>query len=291
MRFSAVDIGSNAVRLLFCEVRDEKSGLIIKKISLVRLPIRLGEDVFVEGRISENKISKLLNALTSFRLLSDVFDVVDYRVCATSAMREAENREEVVDRIRKESGINIEIIDGKEEAQLVFDTHLSKELDKNKIYLYVDVGGGSTELTILSNGEELASKSFNIGTIRLKNNVVSKQLWESMLTWMQDVKEVYKPEIAIGIGGNINALYKLCGLDDNAILKYKQLKSISKVLEAHTIAELMQAFELRSDRADVITHASKIYLEAMKIFEINEMIVPKIGVADGIVFQLWKNKK
>ena len=141
MRFSAVDIGSNAVRLLFCQVREDKLGLVIKKISLVRLPIRLGEDVFVEERISEDKISKLSKALASFSLLSDVYDVVDHRFCATSAMREAENGKEVVAKIRKESGTNIEIIDGKEEAQLVFDTHLSKELDKNKIYLYVDVGG------------------------------------------------------------------------------------------------------------------------------------------------------
>jgi exopolyphosphatase/guanosine-5'-triphosphate,3'-diphosphate pyrophosphatase len=291
MRFAAVDIGSNAVRLLFCQVSSDRNGLVIKKISLVRLPIRLGEDVFVKGSISEVNISKLSKALQAFKLLSDVYDIVDYRVCATSAMREAENSIAVVERIKKETAVKIEVVKGEEEAQLIFDTNLTEKLDKNKTYMYIDVGGGSTEITIFSNQKKLASKSFKIGTIRLKNNVVSNTLWDNMTAWMKDSKEKFNPEIAIGTGGNINTLYKLCRLDNNAILKYKQLKKISQTLKKYSIEERMERFELRPDRADVITHASNIYIEAMKTFEIKRMIVPKIGVADGVIYQLWKKSK
>jgi exopolyphosphatase/guanosine-5'-triphosphate,3'-diphosphate pyrophosphatase len=291
MRFSAVDIGSNAVRLLFCQVSSDRNGLVIKKISLVRLPIRLGEDVFVKGSISEENISKLSKALQAFKLLSDVYDIVDYRVCATSAMREAENSIAVVERIKKETAVKIEVVKGEEEAQLIFDTNLTEKLDKNKTYMYIDVGGGSTEITIFLNQKKLASKSFKIGTIRLKNKLVSNTLWDDMTAWMKDSKEKFNPEIAIGTGGNINTLYKLCRLDNNAILKYKQLKKISQTLKKYSIEERMERFELRPDRTDVITHASNIYIEAMKIFEIKRMIVPKIGVADGIIYQLWKKSR
>jgi exopolyphosphatase/guanosine-5'-triphosphate,3'-diphosphate pyrophosphatase len=291
MIFAAVDIGSNAVRLLFCQVRTENTGLVVKKISLVRLPIRLGEDVFVKGSIAEQNISKLSKALLSFKLLADVYDVVNYRVCATSAMREAKNSKAVVDRIKKESGIEIELIDGEEEAQLLFDTQLLEKLDKNKTYMYVDVGGGSTEISILANGEKLTSKSFRIGSVRLKKKVVPKADWEHMNQWMENVKEKYHTEIAIGTGGNINALYKLCDLGNNAILNYKELKEMSETLEKYSIDQRIDKFQLRSDRADVITHASKIYLGAMKNFNLKQMIVPKIGVADGIIYQLWKNTK
>ena len=291
MRFAAVDIGSNAVRLLFCQVSLDRNGLVIKKISLVRLPIRLGEDVFVKGSISEENISKLSKALQAFKLLSDVYDIVDYRVCATSAMREAENSIAVVERIKKETAVKIEVVKGEEEAQLIFDTNLTEKLDKNKTYMYIDVGGGSTEITIFLNQKKLASKSFKIGTIRLKNKLVSNTLWDDMTAWMKDSKEKFNPEIAIGTGGNINTLYKLCRLDNNAILKYKQLKKISQTLKKYSIEERMERFELRPDRADVITHASNIYIEAMKTFEIKRMIVPKIGVADGIIYQLWKKSR
>jgi exopolyphosphatase/guanosine-5'-triphosphate,3'-diphosphate pyrophosphatase len=291
MRFAAVDIGSNAVRLLFCQVSSDRNGLVIKKISLVRLPIRLGEDVFVKGSISEENISKLSKALQAFKLLSDVYDIVDYRVCATSAMREAENSIAVVERIKKETAVKIEVVKGEEEAQLIFDTNLTEKLDKNKTYMYIDVGGGSTEITIFLNQKKLASKSFKIGTIRLKNKLVSNTLWDDMTAWMKDSKEKFNPEIAIGTGGNINTLYKLCRLDNNAILKYKQLKKISQTLKKYSIEERMERFELRPDRADVITQASNIYIEAMKTFEIKRMIVPKIGVADGIIYQLWKKSR
>ena len=291
MRFAAVDIGSNAVRLLFCQVSLDRNGLVIKKISLVRLPIRLGEDVFVKGSISEENISKLSKALQAFKLLSDVYDIVDYRVCATSAMREAENSIAVVERIKKETAVKIEVVKGEEEAQLIFDTNLTEKLDKNKTYMYIDVGGGSTEITIFLNQKKLASKSFKIGTIRLKNKLVSNTLWDDMTDWMKDSKEKFNPEIAIGTGGNINTLYKLCRLDNNAILKYKQLKKISQTLKKYSIEERMERFELRPDRADVITQASNIYIEAMKTFEIKRMIVPKIGVADGIIYQLWKKSR
>jgi len=291
MRFAAVDIGSNAVRLLFCQVSLDRNGLVIKKISLVRLPIRLGEDVFVKGSISEVNISKLSKALQAFKLLSDVYDILDYRVCATSAMREAENSIAVVERIKKETAVKIEVVKGEEEAQLIFDTNLTEKLDKNKTCMYIDVGGGSTEITIFLNQKKLASKSFKIGTIRLKNKLVSNTLWDDMTAWMKDSKEKFNPEIAIGTGGNINTLYKLCRLDNNAILKYKQLKKISQTLKKYSIEERMERFELRPDRADVITQASNIYIEAMKTFEIKRMIVPKIGVADGIIYQLWKKSR
>lgn len=290
MRFAAVDIGSNAVRLLFCQVRVEDAGIVVKKISLVRLPIRLGEDVFVKGYISEQNISKLSKALISFKLLSDVYDVVDYRVCATSAMREALNGKEIVARIKKETEVDIEIVEGDEEAQLIFDTQLVDQLDKEKTYMYVDVGGGSTEISVFSDGEKLASRSFKIGTIRLKSGIVSTNDWEEMNSWMDEVKELYHPDIAIGTGGNINALYKLCGYDNNEILVYNNLKEMSETLNNYSFKERMERFELRPDRADVITHASKIYMGTMEHFGINEMIVPKIGVADGIIYQLYQKQ-
>jgi exopolyphosphatase/guanosine-5'-triphosphate,3'-diphosphate pyrophosphatase len=288
MKLAAVDIGSNAVRLLFAKVSFDKENLIFKKLALVRLPIRLGEDVFLKGKISEKKIAKLSKALLSFQLLSEVYGIINFRVCATSAMRNASNKEEVLNRIKEELGINIDIIDGEEEAKLIFNNHLTSQLDPEKKYLHVDVGGGSTELTVFCNGEKLAASSFKIGTLRLKNNLVKEKDWKELISWIELVKEKYKPEISIGTGGNINQLYKTCGLANNVLFKYNQLKETSEILKKYSLEERIIKFQYRRDRADVIIHASKIYLNVMKAFQIEEMIVPKIGLADGIIYQLWK---
>lgn len=287
MRFAAVDIGSNAVRLLFCEVYPGDPYPTIKKITLIRLPIRLGQDVFVQGDISDTNISKLSKTLHSFKLLVDVYDVIDYRICATSAMREAKNGEKVIQSIKKEVGMNIEIIDGKEEAQLIFDTHIAEKLDQTGTYLYIDVGGGSTELTLFSNGEKITSNSFKIGTIRLKNKIVSDEDWEEMKNWIQEMKAVYQVDMTIGTGGNINKLYKLCGLENYQLLEYDDLSKMDKFIGKYSIEERIAKLDLRADRADVITHAAKIYLTVMKEAATTKMFVPKVGLADGIIYQLY----
>jgi exopolyphosphatase / guanosine-5'-triphosphate,3'-diphosphate pyrophosphatase len=261
MRFAAVDIGSNAVRLLFCEVYPFQNDFTIKKTSLIRLPIRLGEDVFMGNSVSEINIEKLIKSLEAFKKLVDVYDVISYRVCATSAMREASNGQYVIDKIRKQTEINIEIIEGETEAELIYETHIAEKIDEKGTFLYMDVGGGSTELTLFSNGEKIISKSFRIGTIRLKNDLVTTQMWEE--------------------------LNKLCGLENYKLLKYDDLKQMYKFLDKYSIEERINKLGLKPDRADVITHASKIYLNVMKTAKVKDMFVPKVGLADGIIAQLY----
>lgn len=288
MRFAAIDIGSNAVRLLFCDVYPFQNEYILKKTSLVRLPIRLGEDVFIKGIISDENISKLLQSIKGFKNLSEVYDVVDYRVCATSAMREAINGKEIIKTIKKQTGVSIEIIDGEQEAELIYNTHIAEKIDKKGTFLYVDVGGGSTELTLFNNGEKIISKSFEIGTIRLKNDLVKEEKWKALKSWIKGLRETHQPSMLIATGGNINKLYKLCGLKDYALFEYDDLKQMSKFISKYSIEERITKLGLKPDRADVITHASKIYLEVMKAANVKNTFVPKIGLADGIIAQLYE---
>lgn len=288
MRLAAVDIGSNAVRLLFSEVYPTETFPQLKKISLIRLPIRLGEDVFLTNKISDSNKNKLIKTLLAFKQLVDVYEVVDYKICATSAMREAKNSNEVMIEIKQKVGIEINIIDGNTEADLIFNTHIAEKLNPNGTYLYMDVGGGSTELTLIKKGKKIDSFSFRIGTIRLKNNIVSKTTWKEMKNWITVIKSNYKIDMIIGTGGNINSIYTLCGLNNYKPLMYFKLKKMDKYLNSFTIEERQLKLGLRPDRADVITHASKIYLTVMKQAEVKEMFVPKVGLADGIVNQLFQ---
>lgn len=287
MRFAAVDIGSNAVRLLFCDVYPYEDSFVIKKTSLVRLPIRLGQDVFTNKVVSDTNIDKLIKSIEAFKNLVDVYDVIDYRVCATSAMREAENGKQIIKSIKKQTGIEVEIIGGEVEAELIYQTHVAEKIDEKGCFLYVDVGGGSTELTLFDNGKKIISKSFKIGTIRLKNDLVNEKSWTELDQWIHKLKKKHQPELIIATGGNINKLYKLCGLKDYKLFEYDDLKQMNSFIEKFTIDERITKLGLKPDRADVITHAGKIFLTTMKSAGVKEMFIPKVGLADGVIQQLY----
>lgn len=288
MRFAAIDIGSNAVRLLFCDVYPYQNDFVVKKTSLVRLPIRLGEDVFTNGLISETNSLKLIETIQGFKSLASVYDVVDYRACATSAMREANNGKEIINEIKKKTKVAIEVIDGEQEAELIYSTHVAEKIDKKGTFLYVDVGGGSTEITLFSKGEKVTSKSFKIGTLRLKNDLVKPKSWSELKKWVKELSEKNQPSMLIATGGNINKLYKLCGLKDYALFEYADLKQMSKFIGKYTVDERITKLGLKPDRADVITHAAKIYLEVLDAANVKNTFVPKVGLADGIIYELYE---
>jgi exopolyphosphatase/guanosine-5'-triphosphate,3'-diphosphate pyrophosphatase len=288
LKFAAIDIGSNAVRLLFSNVYDDNGVTYFKKAELIRIPLRLGEDSFLNGRISEKKIEKLVTSMKAFKHLIDVYDAIDYRACATSAMRDADNRWDIIERVRKEAGIKIEIIDGKTEADIIYANHIEERLDKNNAYLYIDIGGGSTEITLFSKNKAVVSQSFNIGTIRMLHNQIDKEYWNYFKNWVKEITKGYKPLLAIGSGGNINKLYRMSGRKLNKPFATSKLKSLYELLESYTYEERVKILGLNPDRADVIIPASKILLSVLKNAEIDKIIVPQIGLSDGIVHQLYE---
>lgn len=284
-RYAAIDIGSNAVRLLLCNVVEEHGATHFKKGELIRIPLRLGEDVFNSGKISSERSIRFQKTMHAFKLLIDVYEPVAYRACATASMREAANGEEIVRQIRKECGLKIDIISGKEEAELIYSNHVEEELDHDKCYLYIDVGGGSTELTLFDRGDCIASQSFNIGTLRWLQGKSSKEQWEEFKSWVKKVSENHGPLTAIGSGGNINKIFKMLGKKDKP-LSFSILKELYDEMKIHSVEERMEIWGLNPDRADVIVPAAKIFLGVMKSAGIDEIIVPQIGLADGIVHQL-----
>ena len=291
MKFAAIDIGSNAVRLLFCNVYDEKGKIYFKKAELIRVPIRLGEDSFLTGKISAKKCDKLVTAMKAFKNLIEVYDVIDYRACATSAMRDAENGYDLVARVKKEAGIKIEIIDGKTEADLIYANHIEEHLDKKNNYLYIDIGGGSTEITLFSKNKAVVSQSFNVGTIRMLHDQIDKEYWNYFKNWVQEISKGYKPLIAIGSGGNINKLFRITGRKPNKPVSTVNLKALCELIETYTYEERIQILGLNPDRADVIIPASKILLTVLKKADIDKLLVPLIGLSDGIVHQLFEKYK
>lgn len=288
MKFAAIDIGSNAVRLLFCNVYEDNGKTYYKKAELIRVPIRLGEDSFLNKKISTKKADKLVTAMKAFKHLIDVYDAVDYRACATSAMRDAENGYDIVARVRKEAGIKIEIIDGKTEADIIFSNHIEEHLDRANNYLYIDIGGGSTEITLFSKNKVVVSQSFNIGTIRMLHEQIDKEYWSYFKNWVKEQTDGYKPLIAIGSGGNINKLFKMIGRKPNKPISTLKIKNLYEILESYSYEERMQVFGLNPDRADVIIPASKILLSVLKKAEIEKVLVPQIGLSDGIVHLLYE---
>ncbi len=290
MIFAAVDIGSNAMRLLFCRAYEVNGKPVFSKEELIRLPIRLGEDVFLNGRISDRKAEKLITAMRGFSELIKVYEVDAYRAVATSAMRDASNGIDVIERIKKEAGLNVEIIDGKSEAQLVFSNHIEEMLNPKHAYLYIDVGGGSTELTLYYNHKVMASKSFNIGTVRMLLNKVEKDEWDNMKDWIKSTTLGVRPLSAIGSGGNINKIFKMTKKDTKS-LSYNKLKGISDMLNSYTYNERVEVLGLKPDRADVIVHASRIFITIMKTADIDNIFVPQIGLSDGIVHDLYDKTK
>ena len=280
MRFASIDIGSNAVRLLLCNVYESDDEPVFKKAELVRMPIRLGEDVFRTGRISEEKKVKLAKCMKAYKLLMDVFGAIDYRACATAAMREASNSVEVIRYVKQESGISIEVIDGKTEAHIIYSNHIAEHLSMDESYLYIDVGGGSTELTLFSKGRTIAAQSFNVGTIRLLHNQVEKDVWN----YFKDCH----PLTAIGSGGNINKINRMVDRKEKKSLSYQKILETYYLLKEFTIEERITKLGLNPDRADVIVPAAKIFLTVLEEADIDKIVVPQIGLSDGIIHLLYE---
>lgn len=288
MVFAAIDIGSNAMRLLFCRVYEVDGKPQFSKEELFRMPIRLGEDVFMEGRISDTKAQRLITSLRGFSELIKAYGVVGYRAVATSAMRDASNGEEIIALVKKETGISVEIIDGKYEAAMVFSNHIEELLNPKHAYLYIDVGGGSTELTLYFDNKVVAARSFNIGTVRMLLDKVEKDEMEEMKAWLKRNTTGIHPLSAIGSGGNINKIFKMSGKKETKHLSYERLKGIYEMLCAYTYKERIERLDLKPDRADVIIPAAKIFLTVMKSADIEKVFVPQVGLSDGLVHDLYE---
>lgn len=292
-KYGAIDIGSNAVRLLISNVIiSEEKEPKFKKSSLIRVPIRLGADAFVSELISNENIIRMINAIEAFKLLMDVHGVTEYKACATSAMREAKNGKEVVEQIHKKTGVKVDIIGGKEEAAIISSTDLNELIEGNDSYLYVDVGGGSTEITVFSAGKIITSKSFKIGTVRLLNNKksINKEIFASVEKWVKKNTKGLKKISLIGSGGNINKLFKMSGRTEGKPISYIYLNAQYQFLKQMSFDERVSELSLNPDRADVIIPATKIYLSTMKWSGARKIYVPKIGLSDGIVKSLFYNK-
>jgi len=292
IQFAAIDIGSNAVRLLIKSYQPSAPDEGLRKELMVRVPLRLGQESFVSGQISDNKSKKLTKLMRAFKHLMFVYDVTEYRACATSAMRDASNSGKLVKEIEKKTGIAIEIITGQEEALIIYESHFADSLDQELNHLYVDVGGGSTEISLISNGNLQKSQSYNIGTVRLLNGMVKDTELERMRADLHDLKSTYKISDIIGSGGNIIKLQSLSkNGKKNSVITLHELERINKELKMYPVDERMLRFKLKPDRADVITHAADIYIEAAKASGCQNIIVPAIGLADGINHLLYSRFK
>lgn len=287
-KYAAIDIGSNAMRLLVANIIEEKGKETqFTKSALVRVPIRLGQDAFTVGEISEENIERMIDAMKAFKLLMKVHKVEKYMACATSAMREAYNGKEVVELIREQADINIEIIDGKKEAAIIASTDLHHLLKTDQTYLYVDVGGGSTEFSLFSGGKIVASKSFKCGTVRLLNNMVNDVVWAEIEKWIRAQTQDHEHVTLIGSGGNINKLFKMSGKLQDKPLSYIYLNSQYTTLNSLSYEQRISELALNPDRADVIIPALRVYLNAMKWSGARNIYVPKIGLSDGIVKAMY----
>lgn len=290
MRLAAIDIGSNAARLLITEVV-EKSGSKpeFNKLNLVRVPLRLGFDVFDKKEISEDRVQMVLKTLRAYKCLLDVYDVKHVKACATSAMRDASNSKQILEQVKKETGIEIEVITGDAEASYIYENHVAENLGSDSSYLYIDVGGGSTELTFFGDGKLIFKKSFNIGTIRLLKNQVDEFIWDDMRDFIQRKIKMNRGQIiAIGSGGNINKVFSMSKKKDGKPLSLDLLKDYFKEFSSVSVEERMKLYKLREDRADVIVPALSIYVNVMKWADIKDIYVPKIGLADGLVQHLYE---
>lgn len=290
-KYGAVDIGSNAIRLLVATVvEQEGKDTLFKKTSLVRVPIRLGADVFLEGKISESNANRMVDAMMAFKLLMKTHNITRFRACATSAMREASNGHEIAEMIEKKSGLHINIIDGNDEAAIIASTDLKSLIQNDKTFLYVDVGGGSTEFTVFTNGHIVASQSFKLGTVRLIENRVEDSMWEDMERWIKKETKDYHKISMIGSGGNINSIYKKSGKKIGKPLSYFYLSSYYELIKSLSFEERITELDMNPDRADVVVPATRIYLSAMKWSKAKNVFVPKIGLSDGIIKSLYNEK-
>lgn len=289
--FAGIDIGSNAIRLLINAVSGNPSSPDFKKVAFLRVPIRLGEDVFIKGEISEDKRQRLIEAMQGFSHMMKAYDVEAYRACATSAMRDAGNGSDIVDTIKKESGINIEIIGGLEEADIIYDAgSLNAWMDKKRNYLYVDVGGGSTEIVVYSNQQKMISESFQLGTVRMLVEAVQEDEVKRFKSWLKDVYKKYAPLNIIASGGNINKVHKMLDKRSSEPHSYTEMKVLYEALKDLSYEERIRNYKLNTYRADVIIPALRIYLAVAKTCKVSEIYVPKVGVVDGLVRKLYTDK-
>lgn len=291
MILAAIDIGSNAARLLICEVVKHGSEIEFNKLNLIRIPLRLGFDVFEKGYIGFRKKKMLLNTIDAFSALLKVYEVEHYIACATSAMRDASNSKEIIKEIKSETGIKIEVITGDLEAAIIYENHIAELLDATKSYLYIDVGGGSTEVTLFHKSTVAFQKSFNIGTVRLLTNKVEDATWEDLKQTLKEIGKTYPKLVAIGSGGNINKIYSMINSKNIKSIPIEVIREFLRVLEPMTVDERMHTYLLKRDRADVIVPALRIYANTMKWANIDEIYVPKIGLADGLINHLYEQVK
>ncbi|WP_407521445.1 exopolyphosphatase [Lacibacter sp. MH-610] len=292
MKLAAIDIGSNAARLLITEVTEEAKGeLTFNKLNLVRVPLRLGFDVFETGEISKTKINKVVETIKAYKHLLSIYDVKYLKACATSAMRDAKNATDIIRKVKLETGVDIKIISGDEEASFIYENHIAENLDKEHSYLYIDVGGGSTELTFFAEGKLKFKESFNIGTIRLLKGLVEEKQWDEMKDYIKLGTKGHSDVIAIGSGGNINKVFSLSKRKEGKPLYLEMLRDYLREMSSFSVEERMKQYKLREDRADVIVPALQIYVNVMRWASIDEIYVPKIGLADGLVHMLYEEVK
>lgn len=291
MKLAAIDIGSNAARLLITEVITDKGKPQFNKLNLIRVPLRLGFDVFETGEISKQKRGMILQTMKAFAHLMNAYEVQHVKACATSAMRDAKNNNDIIRRVKLEAGIEINVITGDQEAAFIYENHIAENLDKAHSYLYIDVGGGSTELTFFDEGKLKYKESFNIGTIRLLKGQVEDSSWNQMKEHLKQNTKSNLPMVAIGSGGNINKVFSLSKKKEGKPLSFELLKDYYKELSAFTLEERKKIYKLREDRADVIVPALQIYTNVMRWADMQEIYVPKIGLADGLIQSLYTELK
>lgn len=291
MKLAAIDIGSNAARLLISEVMEEGEKVQFTKLNLIRVPLRLGFDVFEKNEISKHRMGMILQTMKAYNHLLNVYEVKHLKACATSAMRDAINGEDIIRKVKMETGIAIKIISGDEEASFIYENHVAENLNRDHAYLYIDVGGGSTELTFFSEGTLVYKESFNIGTIRLLKEMVDDSHWNEMQEHVKKNTKSRLPVIAIGSGGNINKVFSLSKKKEAKPLSLQLLKDYYKELSSVSLAERIRLYKMREDRADVIVPALQIYVNVMRWAGIDEIYVPKIGLADGLIQSLYEEIK
>jgi exopolyphosphatase/guanosine-5'-triphosphate,3'-diphosphate pyrophosphatase len=289
-KYAAIDIGSNAVRLLVSNVIDYKGQVLFQKDALVRVPIRLGQDTFTKGKISKKNIRRIIKSIKAFRLLMKVHGVEYYLAFATSALRGAKNCSQVVESVFNKSKIQIEIIDGKKEAKIISNTNVFENIDIEKTFLYIDVGGGSTELSILKGGKTINSISFKIGTVRLLNKGFDQNIWNQLEIWIKKYTNIYSKIYLLGTGGNINKLHKMANIKENRPITFLTLSLIYNKLKGLTYEERIVELELNPDRSDVIMPATQLFLKILEWSGAKVIYVPKVGLSDGMIRELYKTK-
>ena len=289
-KYASIDIGSNAVRILVTNVVSYKKKTVFLKNALVRVPIRLGQDAFTNEKISDKNIKRMIKSMKAFKLLMEVHGVKDYLAFATSALRDAKNGSYLVEKVLKKSGIKIEIIDGKKEAKIISNTNVFDTINKEKTFLYVDIGGGSTEFSVLINGKRNQSKSFKIGTVRMLNSKVEQVTLDEAESWVRRHTLMHERIYLLGTGGNINKLHKIANINDNRPLSYLTLNTLYNQLDALTYEERIVNLGLNPDRSDVILLAAKLFIKILNWSGAKDIYVPKVGLSDGMIRELYKRK-